>query len=198
MGAKIFFCQSCKKSPLILCVCLLPAKSYYLSKNGLWKIKIENWLLDLEKSASIWKVSGERKVKNVVWKVRSRPLPLIKGPLLSTNDYNHLFLSKLQSFDQNWLKKMVVPPIQTWNQVFHAIAYAFQSLALFRNHFFFLVIISDLHSAWKSKKCLIFSRFQNLMVFLSGVNFSLMDMFLCVVSSKVSSSFSCTVGLGLE
>ena len=98
---------------------------------------------------TIWR---ERKVKNVVWKVRSRPLPLIKGPLLSTNDYNHLFLSKLQSFDQNWLKKMVVPPIQTWNQVFHAIAYAFQSLALFRNHFFFLVIISDLHSAWKSKK----------------------------------------------
>ena len=50
MGAKIFFCQSCKKkSTYFVCVCLLPAKSYYLSKNGLWKIKIENWLLDLEK-----------------------------------------------------------------------------------------------------------------------------------------------------
>ena len=119
----------------------------------------ENWLellLDLERRNCIDFGWNQEKSEKCGLKVRSRPLPLIKGPLLSTNDYNHLFLSKLQSFDQNWLKKMVVPPIQTWNQVFHAIAYAFQSLALFRNHFFFLVIISDLHSAWKSKKSLIF------------------------------------------
>ena len=101
-GPRFFFCQVAKKSTYF--VCLSPSSQKLLPVQK-WTFENKDWKLatGLGKSASIWKVSGERKVKNVVWKVRSRPLPLIKGPLLSTNDYNHLFLSKLQSFDQNWL-----------------------------------------------------------------------------------------------
>ena len=72
----------------------------------LWKVitcpkmvmGFENWLellLDLERRNCIDFGWNQEKSEKCGLKVRSRPLPLIKGPLLSTNDYNHLFLSKI-------------------------------------------------------------------------------------------------------